>query len=324
MIYLLYIFIFFFCMLQYFKIANYYNITDKPNERSSHSELTFRGGGGIFLVGGLIIGTLFPEYWLFIFGLFTIGVISFVDDRLNLSNKIRIFFHLVGVTLLFASLHLFEVLPWYVIAGLYVFVIGTINAYNFMDGINGITGVYSLSVLLGLQYANCYITQFIPPDFIWIPILACGVFLFFNFRKRARCFAGDVGSITIAFWILFLLLKLILETKDISYLFFLLVYGLDSGTTIFFRLVRGENIFLAHRSHFYQYLANEMGFSHLYVSSAYAFAQLIIMFLIIRFPTESYYRLFLLALVSCILFVGLRFSLEGKMRLLQGKKSRID
>ncbi|RZK38519.1 MAG: glycosyltransferase family 4 protein [Pedobacter sp.] len=281
-------------MLVYFRVANHYNIIDKPNERSSHQQITIRGGGIIYLVAALFAVFLDNELWLPILGVFIIGTISFVDDRITLSSKIRLFFHLISVSMLFASLQLFTNFPWWVIASLYVIVIGIINAYNFMDGINGITGLYSLVILMGLQYVNVYQTAFIDQDMIWLPVIASLVFLFFNFRKRAKCFAGDVGSVTIAFWIIWLLLSLMLKTENYIYILFLAVYGVDSIFTIIHRLKLKQNIFEAHRLHFYQILANERGVPHLAVSTLYAAIQLAII-LLITFSSLAWYWIFLLS-----------------------------
>ncbi|MDR3268214.1 MAG: UDP-GlcNAc--UDP-phosphate GlcNAc-1-phosphate transferase, partial [Tannerella sp.] len=158
----------------------------------------------------------------------------------------------------------------------YVFSAGILNAYNFMDGINGITGLYSLSVLAGLQYVNCRIVAFTPPDFINYAIVACLVFLFFNYRKHAKCFAGDVGSMAIAFWIMVLLFQLMIASGSVRWILFLAVYGVDSVATILHRIYLKQNIFQAHRMHFYQVLTNERGISHLKVSALYAMVQLAI------------------------------------------------
>ncbi len=207
MIYLLIVAVFFIAMLAYFRVADRFSIIDKPNERSSHSRITIRGGGIVFLVAAITALIIHPAaFWLPVLGILVIGTISFLDDVYTLSNRIRIVFHITAVTLMFLYLGVFTAFPWYAVLCFYVLVIGIINAYNFMDGINGITGVYSLVVLGGLQYVNYYKVSFVNPDMIWLPILACVVFLFFNFRKKAVCFAGDVGSVTIAFWVLTLLL----------------------------------------------------------------------------------------------------------------------
>lgn len=182
---------------------------------------------------------------------------------------------------MFFYLRVFSIEPYYICILLYIMVIGVINMYNFMDGINGITGAYSLVVLAGLQYVNLCQVAFVDADMIWLPMLACGVFLYFNFRKKARCFAGDVGSVTIAFWIIMLLLHLILLTRNWAYILFLVVYGIDSVLTITHRVILKQNIFKAHRLHFYQVMANERKFSHLWISSGYALLQGIIIFIII-------------------------------------------
>lgn len=286
-------------MILYFKIAGHYSIIDKPNERSSHTDITIRGGGVIFLFATLCSFILQPTFWLPTLGMLIIGVISFIDDRITLSNKIRVLVHLIAVTLMFLSLNVYHLFPWYICIALYILVIGIINAYNFMDGINGITGLYSLVILGALQYVN-YQTPFIQPDLIWLPTLACLVFLFFNFRKKAKCFAGDVGSISIAFWITFLILKLIIQTEHYAYILFLAVYGVDAVLTIIHRLMLKQNIFEAHRLHFYQILANDQKWPHLRVSVLYAGLQLVIVASVILIPLDFGF-LFLLTIIPLVL-----------------------
>jgi len=264
-------------LLIYFRIADHYSIIDKPNSRSSHSSITIRGGGIIFVVAAIItLCWQFNEFLLPALGIIIIGGISFLDDIFTLSNKVRVFFHVLAVTLMFISLSVFSVMSVYGIVGLYILVIGIINAYNFMDGINGITGLYSLVVLLGLQYVNMQQVNFVNPVIIWVPVIACITFLFFNFRTKAICFAGDVGSVTIAFWIILLLLSLIFKTGDWRYILFLAVYGVDTVLTIIHRLYLSQNIFQAHRFHFYQILVNENKVPHLKVASLYSFIQVVI------------------------------------------------
>lgn len=301
-------------MIAYFKVANHYNIIDKPNERSSHTEITIRGGGIIFLFAALGNLILYPGFWMPILGMLVIGVISFIDDRVTLSNKIRILFHLTAVTLMFLSLDVYNLFPLSICVALYILVIGIINAYNFMDGINGITGLYSLVILGGLQYVNYQVASFIEPDLIWLPILACLVFLFFNFRQKAKCFAGDVGSISIAFWITFLILKLIIQTEQYAYILFLSVYGVDTVLTIIHRLMLKQNIFQAHRLHFYQILANDQKWPHLWVSALYAVLQIIIISSVILFAF-NFGGIFLLTTVPLVLlYVFLKKKLMLKLK----------
>ncbi|RYE11956.1 MAG: UDP-GlcNAc--UDP-phosphate GlcNAc-1-phosphate transferase, partial [Rickettsiales bacterium] len=133
--------------LFYFKIAKHYCIIDKPNHRSSHTQITIRGGGVIFSIATIFysIYTKF-QYPYFISGLFLISLISFLDDIKELSSKIRILIHLVAVVLMFVQIDMFTLPNYLILLGL-IFVIGVINAINFMDGINGITGGYGLITL---------------------------------------------------------------------------------------------------------------------------------------------------------------------------------
>lgn len=313
MLYLILFGFLFILMIIYFKIADHYNIVDKPNERSSHTELTIRGGGIIFLASAIFSLIMNPILWVPILGMLIIGVISFIDDRITLSNKIRVFFHLCAVTLLFLSLNIFQLFPWYVCVTLYILVIGIINAYNFMDGINGITGVYSLVVLGGLQYVNYKSHSLIQPDLIWLPILACLVFLFFNFRKRAKCFAGDVGSVSIAFWIVFLMLKLIIQAEKYTFILFLAVYGVDTILTIIHRLILRENIFKAHRLHFYQILANDQKWDHIWVSLIYGGIQLLIIAVVILLPIRLDLMFMITILPLCLIYIYLKPKLMFKI-----------
>ncbi|QHS54262.1 UDP-GlcNAc--UDP-phosphate GlcNAc-1-phosphate transferase [Mucilaginibacter sp. 14171R-50] len=301
MLYIILFPLFFGAMLLYFRIADHYNIIDHPNERSSHSIITIRGGGIIFLIAALVLmGWHFNEFYIPMLGTLVIGVISFLDDMHTLSSRIRIIIQLIAVSLMFWYLNLYHLNPVAVIAA-YIIVIGIINAYNFMDGINGITGLYSLVVLSGLQYINIRAVHFIDADMIWLPIIACLVFLFFNFRKRAKCFAGDVGSVTIAFWITLLLFKIMLFTGNWTYILFLSIYGVDTVLTIIYRLILKQNIFKAHRLHLYQLLANECKLPHLLVSTVYAFVQLIVILIVIQNSTYSSILLSLLIILPLIL-----------------------
>ncbi|MDN3587276.1 glycosyltransferase family 4 protein [Pedobacter aquatilis] len=305
----------------YFKIADHFNIIDKPNARSSHKSITLRGGGIIFCLAGIIYFILFGlQYPYFITGLIAIAAISFADDILTLNNKIRLSIHLFAVLLMFYEWSLFE-LDWYWIPIALVFVIGTINAYNFMDGINGITGSYSLLAMASLYYINNCIIKFTSSDLLIVVGLSLLVFNFFNFRKKAKCFAGDVGSVSIAFIIVFLIGQLIIKTGNFSYILLLLVYGLDAVVTILFRLIRKENIFEAHRSHLYQYLANERKWPHLMVSGLYFFIQLLVNLVMICIIQDSYLLAIALIFLSVVIFISIRFALEGKDRLVSPSTS---
>jgi len=315
MLYLIYLPVLYFCLLLYFRLAAYFQITDKPNHRSSHNQITIRGGGIVFPLALLLHFLLNGfDYPLFTSGLFLISLISFYDDLKPLSNKLRLLVHLISVSLLFMQTDLMHY-PLWIIIPVYILVIGTINAYNFMDGINGITGTYSLITILSLYFINESQISFIKGDWLIVSALALLVFSFFNFRKKAKCFAGDVGSVSMAFIIIFFLLLLIIQSGDLKYIGLLLIYGLDTVSTIIFRLIRRENIFEAHRSHFYQYLANVKGWPHLQVSSLYMLVQGLVNLLIIYSEWDTLAFLTFI-LVSGLVFVGMRFVVEGRENLI--------
>ena len=266
-----------FSMLAYFKIADHYNIIDKPNQRSSHKHITLRGGGIVFYIGAVLYFFFYGlRYPLFALGLSLIAIISFIDDIKTIPSRVRIVFHFAAMLLMFYDCGLYS-LPWYFTIAALIVSTGIINAYNFMDGINGITGGYSFVVMASFWYINNYITPFIDNNLIYIISLSLLVFNFFNFRRRAKCFAGDVGSVSIAFIIVFLLGKLIVQTQDITYIIILLVYGVDSILTIVHRLILKENIFEAHRKHMYQIMSNELHIPHIYVSMIYMAIQAAVM-----------------------------------------------
>lgn len=259
--------------LGYFKLANRFNIIDKPNLRSSHSRITLRGGGVVFFFGVLLFFLFsgFSYLWFFV-GLSLIAAISFADDVKPQSSLLRLLVHFLAMGLMFFQLGLY-VLPWYYTLIALVVCTGILNAYNFMDGINGITGGYSILVIAALWYINRFEVVFVDEYLLVLLLLALLVFNLFNFRTRARCFAGDVGAITMAFTLVFLLGRLMIQTVDFTYILLLAVYGVDSVLTILHRLLLRENIFEAHRKHAYQIMANELKIPHVVVSGFYMFLQ---------------------------------------------------
>ncbi|WP_279209607.1 MraY family glycosyltransferase [Bacteroides nordii] len=284
MYYLIVLVLLFLAELFYFYIADKYNIIDKPNERSSHARITLRGGGVIFYFGVLAYFlTNHFEYPWFMLALTLVTLISFIDDIRSTSQVLRLVFHFSAMGLMFYQWGLFS-LPWWTILVALIICTGIINAYNFMDGINGITGGYSLIILGALAFINHSVVSFAEPDLIYTMLCAVLVFNFFNFRKRAKCFAGDVGAVSIAFSILFLIGRLIIQTGDFSWIVLLVVYGIDSVLTIVHRLMLHENIGLPHRKHMYQIMANELRMPHVVVALIYMMMQAIVVigYLILR------------------------------------------
>ena len=281
--------------LVYFRIADRCNIIDMPNERSSHSSIVLRGGGIIFLFGMLIwtIAVLcgaFSEthqvYPWFLLAVTLAAGISFVDDIHSLPDSVRLVVQFIAMGLMILQLFLSArgvglfsdsnlLINIVVVVATLVVCVGATNIYNFMDGINGITGAYSLAVLIPLAVLNRRY-EFVDPALIYVAALSVLVFCFFNFRKRARCFAGDVGSVGIAFIILFILGRLIAATGDVQYLLLLGVYGIDTVLTIIHRILLHEHLGEAHRKHAYQLMANELHIPHTSVSFFYFSLQLIV------------------------------------------------
>lgn len=269
-------------LLAYCKIADKYNIIDKPTERGSHNYITIRGGGIIYWLAGVLFAIQhLPESAYFLVGLTLICGVSLWDDISSLSSRMRVVIHFLSIGIVFWGLSLYNIFPWWGIVIAFILFVGIMNAFNFMDGINGMTGLYSLATLFALQYVNVEYLTFTNPDFINYAILASIVFLFFNFRKKAKCFAGDVGSIGISFWIVILLLQLMIKTQSFVWILFLSVYGVDVVCTIIHRLYLKQNIFEPHRLHFYQILSNECKIDHRIISAFYALIQLFISFIVI-------------------------------------------
>ena len=307
MYYIIILVLLFVAELFYFRVADKFNIIDKPNERSSHSRITLRGGGIIFYFGALAYFlSNHWEYPWFMLALTLITFISFVDDIRSTSQGLRLVFHFTAMALMFYQWGLFSLSWWWIIIAL-IICTGIINAYNFMDGINGITGGYSLVILGALAYINSEITTFVEPALINTVLCSVLVFCFFNFRKKAKCFAGDVGSVSIAFILLFLIGKLIIKTEDFSWIILLSVYGVDSVLTIIHRLMLHENIGLPHRKHMYQLMANELKIPHVGVSLIYMGAQALVILGYFCFVRYGYwYLLGIIVLLSGIYVLFMR------------------
>ena len=310
--------------LVYFKVAERLNIVDEPNERSSHSAVVLRGGGVIFtlsmvawalmlLVHEQDITTFVP----FLCGLLLMAGVNLWDDYNYAPAWVRVLAQVTTMVLMFWSLGLMHWEMWWIILIALVVCGGAVNIFNFMDGINGMTVGYSLAVLVPLliidngQLTIDNFSGFIEPSYLVMAIMGVLVFSYFNFRPKdqALCFPGDVGSIGIAFILLYAIGKLIVKTQDVTYLILLLVYGVDGCLTIVHRLQLHENLRKAHRKHAYQLMANELGMGHLKVSLLYMSLQLVIslgfIFLCPNSPTAHWWYLIGASLVLCLAYVAL-------------------
>ena len=287
-----YLFILFLLLIAevvYFRIADRFNIIDKPNERSSHSTIVLRGGGIIFVLSLWIWSAFFGfSYPWFIAAVTLIAGVSFIDDIRSLPDSIRLVAQFVAMVLMFYQLDMLHLNMWWVVVLALIVCVGASNIINFMDGINGITGGYALASLIPLYIINKTM-GFVDESLVMTVILADIVFCIFNFRPKgkAKCFAGDVGSIGIAFILLFLIGGLVMQTGDVTYLIFLMVYGVDGCLTIVHRIMLHENLGEAHRKHAYQLVANELKVGHVKVSLLYAGLQLLISLGFVFFVPDS-------------------------------------
>ena len=277
--------------LVYFRIADRFNIIDKPNQRSSHTTIVLRGGGIIFMIGAWVWSAFFGfDYPWFLAGLTLVAGVSFVDDIHSLPDSVRLVAQFAAAAMAFYQLGILHWEMWWIVLVALVVYVGATNVINFMDGINGITAGYALAVLVPLAFVNINLHQsainlslinssdgiFVEQSLVMSTIIAAMVFCIFNFRPKgkAKCFAGDVGSIGIAYIMLFLLGNVIIKTGDITWLVFLLVYGVDGCLTIVHRIMLHENLGEAHRKHAYQIMANELKIGHVKVALLYMAMQL--------------------------------------------------
>jgi len=272
----------------YFRLARQYGILDQPNHRSLHQEPTIRGGGILFPVAVALYFVLDqPNNWGFLLGLLAIAMVGFFDDLRNLSRIVRFGVQALAMALVFYELQVIAHTGWLALL-LWIVAIGTVNAYNFMDGINGMTAGYTLVALLSLLYIDAFVVDFVTDRLVWVMVTAVCVFGFFNFRKKAVCFAGDVGSLSMGFAVIYLILKLIMVSHQYAYILLLAVYGVDSVLTIVHRLLLRQNIFQAHKLHLYQVIISARQTPHLPMATAYLLVQLLFNALLIYTGTHHH------------------------------------
>lgn len=306
----------------YLRIANRFNIVDRSTSRGSNRHSMVRGAGVVFPFSVLIFLLFNPAQWAsnvwFMLGLFLVSAISMIDDIKEVHQLHRLVVQFIAVTLLLLQCQVLSLAPWWYIVVALIFCVGVLNAYNFMDGINGMMVGYSLVVLISLSYINQYLLPepFVSEALLHTVTFSVMVFAFYNFRPRALCLSGDVGSVSIAFIIVYLLLQLILATGNYAYLIILVVYGVDVTLTIIHRIMLRENIVQAHRMHLYQILVNELRWRHLSVSAMYMFIQVAIMVGFFLLPASwQYYYLAGVILLLCgayVLFMRRYFHLHRK------------
>ncbi|WP_281980539.1 MraY family glycosyltransferase [Tenacibaculum mesophilum] len=285
----------------YIKLADKLNIIDKPNHRSSHASPTIRGGGILFFLAILIFfvrsGFQYPYFAL---GVSLIAIVSFVDDIITLSSSFRLPFQFLAIALCLYQIG-YSPNDLLVLIPLLIVGVGFINIYNFMDGINGITGLYSIASLLVFLLINTR-ENIVDNNLIIYSLISFVVFGFYNFRKKARMFAGDIGSISIAVLLFFLGTYFIKELKAPVIILSVAVYGTDTILTIIYRKSIGESLTQAHRIHIYQKMVHTLSLSHLRVSTIYVLLQLVINCIVYyTYNFKVSYQYFIIVLVSVAL-----------------------
>ena len=288
----------------YYLLAKKLRIVDRPHHQSSHRGIVVRGGGIVFYVAYLLWSIVNGFSWYGgLIGLTILVLISFIDDIYDVSPKIRLICQFIAIILMFYHSGLIRTNP-HVILILSIACVGTVNIFNFMDGINGMTGGYSLVVTLALLYVDRNLIHFCDSSLLVFMILSLVVFNLFNFRRQAKCFAGDVGALAIGFILVYLVLRLCLRGQSMSWIAMLSVYLVDGGMTILHRIMLRENLMKPHKKHMYQIMANELKIPHLMVAGIYMVLQAICCAVYIAWPGyPAFFAIFAGLVVIYLLFM---------------------
>lgn len=299
-------------------------ILDIPNERSSHTSPTPRGGGLIIVALstiGLVIVWFLNPIWepralvAFLAGAWLIAVVSWLDDVRSLSNRVRFAVHSFSAVLVIVGFGFWRVvdlsvlgavtLGWLGVIVTFLWIVGLTNVYNFMDGIDGIAGAQAVIASLGWALLGWSDNQ---PLVAALGLLLAATSLGFLGHNwpPARIFMGDVGSAYLGFT--FAALSVIAAQHNARFVVFgvLLVWPFvfDASFTILRRLSRHENIFAAHRSHLYQRLVIA-GYSHRSVSLLYTGLALIGVILALAWALGLPGSDWLVVSIPILLFLGL-------------------
>ncbi len=253
-------------------------IVDHPNERSLHITPTPRTGG-LAILSGMIIGTLgivvagkLEIAWYALIGMVLIALVSFIDDRKNLGSFPRILAQAIAAGLLLASGLLLDsvrvpggILNWPIwVAGpvLFLLIVWLVNLYNFMDGIDGLAGGMAVIGFGCFALFGWFADHITFMALSLIVAFSVAGFLIFNFPP-ARIFMGDVGSSTLGFLVAWFALWA--ERDGILPLWATIIvfspFIIDATATLVVRLLRREEVWKAHKMHYYQRLV-QLGWGH--------------------------------------------------------------
>jgi UDP-N-acetylmuramyl pentapeptide phosphotransferase/UDP-N-acetylglucosamine-1-phosphate transferase len=271
------------------------SLLDIPNERSSHSIPTPRGGGlavvVLTLAAALVYG-IFHQNWLpvggYILGGILIAWLGWRDDVRSLPARVRLAVHTLVAVLTIAACGYFTTLPFPFTSGLslglfgipltLLWIVGLTNAYNFMDGIDGIAG--GTAVAAGLGWLILLAGPLAGGDSLafWLALaLAAGSLGFLGHNwQPARIFMGDVCSGFLGYTLAMIPLLAGRHPSQpwMAGVMLLWVFILDAGITFIRRFLRRERVFSAHRGHLYQRMVSA-GFSHATVSTVYILLSLV-------------------------------------------------
>ncbi len=300
----------------------------RPNARSSHKTPTPQGGG-IAVVGASLIaaGAVLlnmdvsaGSFFIVAAAAVMLALVGAVDDIRPLPPVPRLLLQVVAVTtvVLIGDARVFpEAVPLVVEQTVLVFGgVWFVNLVNFMDGIDWITVAEMIPITAFFPVAALAATALAPLDHwfyqglnplvIWTALALCGALLgFAPFNKPvARLFLGDVGSLPIGLLVGWMLLELAGTGALAAALLLPLYYLMDATITLLRRLARGEKVWEAHRSHFYQ-KATDNGFSALSVSAHVFGLNLVLAGLAAMTLIWSSGAMQVMALVLGVILVGL-------------------
>ena len=286
----------------YFPFAEKKGMLAGVNHRSSHTKPVITGAGFIFYISYVfyIISFVFSTWdapWPLFIGISILAVVSFIDDLKDLWFFIRLVVQILAVTLMLYQIYIeFSMEPFAMNASILIilaivgliFSVGFVNLYNFMDGLNGMMVGITISALAVFALIDFFVVDFVDDLLLVYTAIPTLIFAFFNARRQAICFAGDVGAIVLGFVMVYMLVSLLMQTANVVYIFIFASIYLEAGMTVMQRLLAGQNIFKPHRIHLFQLLCNEHKHHHVKISAFYALNQLVFGAIIV---TVNYYEL---------------------------------
>lgn len=249
----------------------------KETTSDEHNFITVRGGGIVFWFASLLLLIFIPNEfntWFFI-AITVVAAVGMVDDYSRVYAWMQLLIHLAAVSIAFYLAGLFMNVTWWNLLFAYLTFMGVMYSFKLMEDVNGMTGLYVLAVLLPMMYVNQFIESFIHVDYLRFLLIATFIFLVFNLRKSAATTAGTVGSMSVGFWVSFLLLLLIIESRSLIWLSFVLVYMVDMVLTNVQIIYQRRALFGPEKLYFYQILGNELKVDHRLVSVIYFLMQLV-------------------------------------------------